>query len=282
MSQPLAWAALLLGGAALTLTLTGSGGTSQQAPSAAEPDSELVARIAKLEEELASLQRERPFRAGSANKGASGDPVLVGARIGESDVLGEDSAVDAVAGEDAGISEEVVERLIDRAVAEKASQMQFMAKNKKPTLDAFAKTLKLTEEEREAVAESVLQSQRDIAAILNTPSAEGTVFLDDVVEAFAQGMANPGDKSHWQGVIRRLTTELYPGTDQTYAARVEGVKQELRETFARTWRPESLQTFRQWQMDPTEVQVPGSPWEEVMVRVRERAEVLGAELPPGK
>ncbi len=179
-----------------------------------------------------------------------------------------------------GEAGERLQKLIDKAVEKKAAQMQTM-RNKKPPIDVFAKILQLDDEQVAAVQRDVVRAQHAIKDILEIPAEDGTDFLQELVEVMANGMANPGkDPGRGGRLFGRLMSEKIPGSDETYAARVEGVKGRLRESFKRNWTQEQYKTFEAWQMDPTEVQnVEGSPYKDVERRVLERAQQLGWRAP---
>ena len=173
--------------------------------------------------------------------------------------------------------------LVEEAVEKKAAQMRTM-QNKKPSLDAFASTLELSDEQRAAAADGVVRSQGEIRDILMQPTEDGTVFYDELVEILAGNMAAPQKTAQRaQKFWARLFSEKVPGTDQTYVQRAEAVKQRLRDQFKRDWDDEQYARFEQWQMDPTEVQdVPGSPWKELEQRVVDRAKQMGWNDPREK
>ena len=100
----------------------------------------------------------------------------------------------------------------------------------------------------------------------------------------ADGMANPGKHpERGKALFTRIVQEKIPGTDETYAQRVELVKGRLRETFKRELTPKQHGVYEAWEMDPTEIKdIPGSPWKELEGRIVERARQLGAELPQKK
>ena len=283
MSNGLAVVALLLallaGGFAAYAVL--------QAPLASD---DLEARIAVLEDELSRVEAELgalreatrpppslmglgPEAAGASTgvgeraPSASTETVAEGAPTGSTPVA-------AAEGEAEGGR---LEDLVDAAVEKKAAQLQAM-REKKPSLDVFASVLALDDAQRETVAKGVAASQAEIRSILEIPAEDGTVFLDEFVEALALRMARPKeDPERAKRLFQRLLVEKVPGTDTTYAQQAEAVKSRLRSVFQRTMTPKQYATFEAWRMDPTEVKgVPGSPWKELEGRVRERARVLGA------
>ena len=193
------------------------------------------------------------------------------------------SADETTPGVEIAEAQEQIQELVDEAVAKKAAQIRHM-QDKKPSIDAFAEVLALNEAQREIVEREVLQAQHDIRALLDTPTADGSNLLDELVEVFADGMAHPGENPglgmKWFG---RVMTEVVPGTSQTYAERAEGAKTHLRETLRRELSEEQYALFEAWEMDPSEIEdVPGSPWKDVELRVRERAKDLGATIPEGQ
>jgi hypothetical protein len=250
---------------------------------------DLEARIDGLAGRIEQLERVEERRAERAPSGVQVSidegPTLVGRGLAGSRESGETVSGAARAADAEGslaVSPEAVQAMVEKAVTKKAAQMQRMQATKKPTIDVFAETLGLTEAERRAVEQGVLQSQREILAIIQTPAEDGTVFVDELVEVLAQGIAHPGeDPSRGQRLFGRLLSEEIPGTRETYAARVDAVKKRLRESFRQDWDGKTYAAFEAWPMDPTEIRgIPGSPWQELEERVKERARRLGADLPP--
>jgi len=173
-----------------------------------------------------------------------------------------------VEGESKEEAEARLKELVDEAVEKKAAIIETM-RNKKPSLDAFAQTLELTDEQRAATEQEVLRGQREIKALLDTVSDEGTNFLDEVVDVLAVGIAKPGQVGErWGKLFARLVSEKVPGSDQTYAERAESVKQSVRDAFRRDMSEAQYTRFEAWKMDA-----------ELMPRVVERAREMGAEVP---
>lgn len=177
-------------------------------------------------------------------------------------------------------ADEKIETMVDAAVERKAREIQAMA-NKKPAMDVFASTLELTEEQRQTVEQEVIRGQQEIRSLLEQPTDSGHVFLDEVVDIMAAGMAKPGSaQKMWPEFLKRVTTELVPGTNQTYAEAAEAVKDTVRSTFRREFSEPQYAKFEAWKMDPTEVQgIDGSPWTGLQERIIERAREMGAKIP---
>lgn len=175
---------------------------------------------------------------------------------------------------------ETIETMVDAAVEKKARELQAMA-NKKPSMDVFATTLELTEEQRRNVEQEVIRGQQEIRSLLERPTEGGHVFLDEVVDIMAASMAKPGSAQKlWPEFLKRVTTELVPGTNQTYAEAAEAVKDTVRTTFRREFSAPQYSKFEEWKMDPTEVQgIDGSPWTGLQERIIDRARDMGAEIP---
>jgi len=285
----------LLMGLALALTVGAAvfaGGILAARPSA--DTTAIEARLAALEARL----DERDERGDAVAPRRTGQPSLVGlaprVRAGAPKAEGPAARIEATDGADAaraptltdveGIpSPEQIQTLVDAAVEKKATQFRRM-QDKKPSIDVFAETLALERGQREVVEEEVLRGQLEIQSILETLADDGTNFMDEVVEVMADGIAHPGENpGQWQKLFGRLMAEEFPGTDETYATRIEAVKKGVGQAFRRTLSDEQIATFEAWQMDPTEIQeIPSSPWKDVEARVIERARAMGAELPaPG-
>ncbi len=278
--------------AALAIGLVGVGLGGYALTQGPQTSDALELRLASLEDEIGRLEGLVTERAtqltsepGPTLLGMAPTDVATGA--GRPDVSpGEREEGPALAAADlpqdvlAGKTEEEIAALVDKAVEKKTEQMLAM-RNKKPTLDVFAKTLGLTDEQRETAEREVARGQHEIKSVLETPAEDGTIFLDEVVEVMAHGMANPGKNGErWKKLLGRITTEKVPGTDQTYAARAESIKQSVRDNFKRSWTKKQYTTFETWRMDPTEVQgVEGGAWDSLRPRLIERAKQLGAKKP---
>jgi len=252
---------------------------------------ELEARLTAIEDQVARVEdmlRERgtpaeraPSLMGLGMRSEGGDSGDSASRAGDEPVVDRDDTHGGTPGESfSGGTPEELTALVEAAVAKKAAEMQVM-RDKKPSLDTFAKTLELSDAQRQAAAQNVVRAQRAIQGVLEIPAEDGTRFLEELVETMAHGMAHPGqDPGRGRRLYGRLLSEKIPGSDETYAARVESVKTALRESFRRDWTPRQYATFEAWHMDPTEVKgIEGSPWREIEARVRERAKDLGAEIP---
>lgn len=282
-----------LGGMALVVALVAIGvgvyALLEEKPGGLENES----RIAALEDQVGRLEdvveRQRRF--------STEQPSLLGLRTpgvseeagpADPDAPSASEVPDAAGAERTGaasgaVSPEEAERLktlVEDAVEKKAAQMRVMS-NKKPSIDVFAKMLDLTDEQRQAVEENVVRSQKEIRELLETPTADGSLLLDELVDVMADGIANPGKSpGRWAKLFGRIMSENIPGSDETYAQRAEVVKQRLRDDFKRSWRPAQYAIFEAWKMDPTEVQdIEDSPWKDLQGRIVERARQLGAKLP---
>lgn len=250
---------------------------------------DLEPRLAAIEDQMTRIERvleERgmPSEVGPSLSGLGASAEAAAARsggapgatlrVGEPDFTKPDDTPSD------GKAPEELAALVDEAVEKKAAEMQVM-RNKKPPMDLFAKTLELTDLQREAAGQEIVRAQNDIKSILEIPAEDGTVFLEELVEVFASGMANPGKNAERSmKFFGRLLSEKVPGTDETYATRIDGVKRRVSATFKRDWNEKQYATFEMWQMDPTEVQgLEGSPWTPLGERIVERAKQLGAKIP---
>ncbi len=255
----------------------------------AAPSSDVDMRLAALEEQMTRIEdrlQSMPVSAPSlAGLGAvrAERTAAAAAAEGATPTLRTDAPAGEREGPDAvdpAKDPEKLAALVDEAVEKKAAQMRTMA-NKKPAMNVFASTLELTKEQSEAAGREIVRAQHDIQAILETPTEDGAVLLDDLVEVVARGMAEPAKhQQRWMQFFGRVMNEKIPGSDETYAARIESVKQRVRDNFKRNWSERQYANFQTWQMDPTEVQgIEGSPWTTLGKRMQERARQLGAKLP---
>jgi len=178
-----------------------------------------------------------------------------------------------------------LEALVEKAVAAKAEEVVTELEikgNKKPHIDVFAKALELTDAQRAAAEREIIRGQRETYRILETPTAEGDNLMSELVELIAKGEAWPGRDHGWGPWIGRVTTIKVPGTDQTYAERVEVVKASVRQAFKRTFSDEQWKEYEDWGADPIEIEdVPGSPNEALGERIRARAQELREQHPDG-
>ena len=174
-----------------------------------------------------------------------------------------------------GDLETIVEEAVDRKAKAVVDELALKA-NKKPAMDVFAKLIELTPEQRRAAERVVVAGQHELHEILRLPTEDGTVLLDELVEIAARGIADPGKDHGFGRWLGRVLSEKIPGTDQTYGARIEAVKQRMRAQFKRDWTEEQYREFEAWGVDPTEIQnVPDSPNVELFRRIEERARQLG-------
>jgi hypothetical protein len=268
--------AIALGAYALTRDAPDSSGLEERLL-------EVEGKVARIEAAVAALDRAAPAA-----------PTLMGYTLEDEPGPPEPAGVAPVRGEDAGAEDaggaaspdapprtaEEIQELVDKAVEKKAAQMQGM-RNKKPPLDLFARTLGLDDAQREQLARDVVRAQHAIQQVLEIPADDGTNFIEELVEVMADGMAHPGENpGRGKALFGRLKAERIPGSDETYADRVEVLKNALRSSFERSWTAKQYATFEQWQMDPTQIQgIEGSPFKAIERRVVERARQLGAKLP---
>ena len=242
---------------------------------------EIDARLARMEGSIARAREpDEPtliglgMGTGAATSGRAGAGTTVAGRTEAAEGGRPAEAVESAE------TKEQIRELVDEAVTKKAAEIQQM-QDKKPSIEHFSRTLALTDSQREVIEREVVEAQLQIRALLETPTADGTNLLDELVEVMAEGMARPGEKSErgmkWFG---RILTEQVPGTSETYAARAERAKDRLREALRRELTPGQHAQYESWQLDPSEIQgVRNSPWKDLEGRIVERAKDLGAEIP---
>jgi hypothetical protein len=242
----------------------------ERAPVRTERVAVLEARIAELSREIESLKADR---AGRIPRDSSASPAIPprtasGEVARPSELPEADEALKAI-----------VDDAVDRKTGQVIDELRIKA-DKKPAMDVFASVLELTEEQRAETERVVVEGQRQVHRILGTPTYDGTLLMDELVEIFAKGIAEPGKDHGFGRWLGRVLTEKIPGTDETYATRIESVKSAMRATFKQRWSAAQYSEFEEWGVDPTEIRkVPGSPNEALEKRIVERATALGAQIP---
>ena len=165
-------------------------------------------------------------------------------------------------------------RRIGTEQADKAVEARLAGqeKEKKPPLSQFAAQLGLSDVQRDGVQREVLRGQVQIMEALKVPAADGTVFLDQLVDVFVDMASGPPEQAQARmvGVFSRLMTERIPGREETYSVHIETIKKGVSETFRRDFTPEQWVAYEKMGQDPTEIQVEGGPWQELMAKVGER------------
>jgi len=270
-------------GIALTVSAVALGvgilALSRESPSDRAPAR--MDRVEKLERQVAELSRDVEILKAGRNEGAPGaapEMPLIPGRAAPAPTAGVSPAPTV-----GGANNKEIEALVDDAVAKKTKGVldEIRIKSeKKPAIDVFASTLELTAEQRQRTEHVIVEGQKQVHAILNTPTHDGANLMDELVDLVAKGMAQPGKDPGWALWYGRVLTEKIPGTDETYGARIESVKSRMRQVFKRDWSEEQYKEFESWGVDPTEIQkVPNSPNDAVLQRILDRARTLGAQIP---
>jgi len=275
MNRLLAWAALLLAAAAAAFA------------AAAWNEARTVREEVRVREET----RAAPAPS-AATPGATGDsPTLPPGGGAPTPPI--DSGPPAAAGEGrtaqvAPALEQAVRTLVRQAVAEEFEARRAAAaaagegtgepakpapeakagEEKKPPLSQVAAVLGLAESQRDGMREAVLAGQREVIDMLRRPMADGKVPLDEIFDVFLDEPEKA--KARAPALFGMLLTEKISGTDETYGAHWEGLKKRAVETFARDLTPEQFREYEKMGLDPLEIQVPGSPWVEVLQEAFQR------------
>jgi hypothetical protein len=278
------------------LGLAGYAAFGRVAP-AAVPDARVdvlegqVARLTKLVEQRTSTAPGLRGVGGGREGGVvEAPPPLAGTPPAAASAAGRAGGASAVAarGPDGellvGEAGADVQALVDAAVEKRTQQVVQdlkLKEDKKPLIETFASALELTDDQRHRTEQEIVRGQREMLDVLATPTWDGSVLLDELVETFAQSMAAPGkDAGRMMRLFGKLLTEKVPGTDETYGARIDAIKRSVKDTLRTVWQPEQYAEFEAWGVDPLEVKnVPGTPNAAIERRVLDRARDLGVELP---
>ncbi|MHC4973068.1 MAG: hypothetical protein ACYTG3_12125 [Planctomycetota bacterium] len=242
----------------------------QRAPTRTDDIAVLKTQVAELTRQVEALKAARPQP--TARDTSVSVPGIPHADAGEGGTRPD------LAKDDPALTE-MVDDAVDRKTKQVLDELRIKG-NKKPAMEVFASALELTPEQRTDAERVIVAGQRQVHAILDTPTVGGANLMDELIEIVAKGFAQPGKDHGFGRWIGRVLTEPFPGTDETYSARIESVKNAMRATFKRDWTEAQYKEFEEWGVDPTEIQkVPGSPNEELERRVVERATRLGAKIP---
>lgn len=257
-------------------------------PSAPSDLSALQDKLRALEERVQTLEAEAQASAAQEKSRVAATPVEAtqAPREGapESSTPAAASSAPATASEPAAAPSAdtktavlaAVDARIDEAVDEKLEEIK-LKWNKKPKLETVAKLLELDERQAQVIEEEVRKGQNQIRSILDQPLADGSNLLDDLVEVMAHGQS-PKAGQLWGTWLGRLQREKVPGTDLTYAQRLEQAKSEVRDGFRQVMSPDQYREFEEWAFDPTEVEgISESPWEAFGERVAARAAELAQQ-----
>jgi hypothetical protein len=143
-----------------------------------------------------------------------------------------------------------------------AGKDETRGEGRKPPLSQVAAELDLDDAQREAVHQAVIRGQEETIALLRTPTPGGRVPIDDLLKAFLEKPEVARERA--MEVFAMLATEKVPGSEETYAQRLEGVKKSTAETFRRSFTPEQFKAYEKTGQDPLEIQVPDSPWIQII------------------
>jgi len=235
---------------------------------------ELESRLKELEHQVAKLDAKI-----SDTKQATGIrkiQIKNEADLEETDDIDQDVMVrlqqveDSVAQADQTLSATIEER-VEEIVDERVDKLE-KKQNKEPTLAVFSEVLNLTDDQRNVIDKEIWSAQKEVRTILETPTEDGSILIDELVDVIAYGEAKHPEASQrfikWLG---RVMSEKIPGTDVTYGADIEVIKNNAREAFRSEFTEEQYAEFESWGVDPTEIKdIENNPWADLEERVKQR------------
>ncbi len=258
-----------------------SGLVETGAPGALPPPAEVAARVLRLEKEseklasdlaertrgltaslssLASREEETRQKVEETQRiaatlevkvsGAGGLPLPAPPRAG-----------DAAEGVDAARIQQLVASTVDEKMQALKRQQE-----KKPTLQEFSAELKLDDVQQQSVTQEVFRGQEGIMEVLGIRGADGTDYRSELFEAYGTAASGDPEKAPQAymkvvALFGRLMTDKIPGTDETYVARINKVKAGVSDSFRNFMTNEQYEAYQKMGQDPTEVQIPGNPFE---------------------
>jgi len=235
-------------------------------------------RLEKLEQQIADLDT----KTSDADPATGMKKILIkteAEKLEDEDIDDEvmvrlQSVEDTIAQADLTLSETIAER-VEEVVDEKVDELE-KKQNKKPSLEVFAEVLKLTDNQRRTVDEQVWLGQKEVRSILETPTADGSILINELVDVIAYGEAkHPDSGPRFMKWLGRVISEKIPGTETTYAAEIEIVKNNVRDVFRSEFTDEQYAKFESWGVDPTEIkELNDNPWADFEKRVVKRLKEL--------
>ena len=177
---------------------------------------------------------------------------------------------DTVAQADKTLSAAIEER-VEEIVDERVDKLE-KKQDKKPTLAVFSEVLKLTDDQRSVVDKEIWIAQKEVRTILETPMEDGSILIDELVDVIAYGEAkHPEAGPRFIKFLGRVMSEKIPGTDVTYGADIEVIKNNTRAAFRNEFTEKQYAEFESWGVDPTEIkEIEDNPWADLEERVKQR------------
>ena len=123
------------------------------------------------------------------------------------------------------------------------------------------------------VEETVAQADQTLSSTIEKQVEEIVdERVDELVDVIAYGEAkHPEAGKRFIKWLGRVMTEKIPGTDVTYGADIDIIKNNTREAFRSEFTEEQYAEFESWGVDPTEIQeIKDSPWTDLEERVKQR------------
>ncbi len=168
------------------------------------------------------------------------------------------------------VTEEDIRKIVDEAIAQKVEdkvEEKVKAKgggglgDRKMPLHDMAKELALDPAVQAKVADIANVAKKDIFTIISTPRADGTCVTDELIEVMLKG-----DAPAMQQLFAKLLTEKIPGTDTTYFAGAENVKQKAHQQLQLTMGAESYARYKHMQVHPNDIQTGYDPFAEYITQ----------------
>jgi len=234
------------------------------------PDPDLMARITRLEHELATLKTRAPSSRSasdaphtSSSEGHQNSKAMQNTRTA-SPTSGASSALtpgreDALA---KTIEDEVTQRLEGSFQQRlKSAMVRERHRNKRgewePPFDAFSQELGLTPEQDARATEIFNEAHDGVFDVLSTPREDGQSLLDDLTADL-----NAEGPTALQDFFRRMYTDHVPGEDRTYLEVMKDVRERTLESLRGELDADQLETLDELRLDPLRVHTGYDPTKE--------------------
>lgn len=216
-----------------------------------DPSRPLSATINDLSERLAKV--EQP---GDGNEGAR--LAAVEKKLDEV----EKEAVEAAKAEIASGAKPVTEERVRQIMAEKIAEQQVDANPTKKFTDAIGR-LKISEAEKEALKQSIVDCKKAQLELLETPTPDGRVFAEELIDAFIKVQDNKATQADLTKLFIDITGTKVPGDAQgrTYLQIIEEAKKKNRDNIGKLLTPEDQAKLTRAHADWSEFELgEGDPW----------------------
>lgn len=176
-----------------------------------------------------------------------------------------------------GRSEAEIQKQVKDAVEKELESVKRRQK-KAATFDDFSKELELNDTQQTVVQDELARMQLEVLQLLRTPTEQGYVPLDYLLEAWSNPNRQAGNR-RYREVVDALKLMKLPGTELSYQQHIDSMKASVNAPFERTLNEEQFEVWKSWELDPSRISWTDSPFhQELTVPTTEMRKRREAEL----